>query len=357
MSEAPDGTPLEVRRNFGKPNTASQILEKLRSDKKQAKRAATGPRQAAEPEVVVKPAPAAHADDLHALAATIRKENESKVPAAAPPAGLTTSSTDGTESKRARARSSVKSVQSVVAQAKPAAAPAASEVSPTVASAATLETPKQAAKQTPPRPPLNTKGMQPKHVVEAALFSAGKPISVEEIAQETKLSPETIKKAIKELAAEYDARDTVLEVGKAGTKWAMQVRSRAAEPAARFAPMEIAPKLLKTLALIAYHQPMKQSELVNMIGSKVYEHIPELIERGLVRAREEGATKILATTPAFPEYFGLDAEDPDQVRAVMGKLVGIEAPARPKQETVTYEEEQAPATADVPAEPGVDASQ
>jgi len=333
---------LEVRRNYGKPNTAAQILEKLRAEKKKGKKAGAATVAAPESEVVVKPAPA-HADDLHAIAETIRKENE----AAAPAESQTPQKSQTTVSaKPARKARNTSALPTEGAKSEPSEASVTPAVAPPAAQA-------PVAKPAAPHTPLNTRGMQPKHVVEAALFSAGKPIAIEDIVHETKLSPEAVKKAIKELAADYDERDTVLEVGKAGTKWAMQVRSRAAEPAARFAPMEIAPKLLKTLALIAYHQPMKQSELVNMIGTKVYEHIPELIERGLVRAREDGPTKILQTTPAFPEYFGLDAEDPEQVRMVMGKLVGIEAPPKPKAESVTYVEEQAQAApADAPASQG-----
>lgn len=187
--------------------------------------------------------------------------------------------------------------------------------------------------------------MKTTHIVEAALFSAGKPLSIEEIATQTNLSPEAVKEACKELAKEYDGRDTVLEVGKAGAKWAMQVRPQASEPATKFAPPEIPSKLLKTLALIAYHQPMKQSELVDMIGTKVYDHVPELVGRGLVKAREEGVTKILVTTALFPEYFGLDAEDREQVRATMAKLVGLPPPAKKTAEAVVDE-----GGANVPAE-------
>ena len=179
--------------------------------------------------------------------------------------------------------------------------------------------------------------MKTTHIVEAALFSAGKPLSIDEIAQQTNLSPDAVKEACKELAKEYDGRDSVLEVSKAGAKWAMQVRPQAAEPATKFAPPEIPSKLLKTLALIAYHQPMKQSELVDMIGTKVYDHVPELVERGLVKAREEGVTKILVTTALFPEYFGLDAEDREQVRATMAKLVGLPPPAKKAAEAVVDE--------------------
>lgn len=190
--------------------------------------------------------------------------------------------------------------------------------------------------------------MKSMHIVEAALFSAGRAISVAEIMEETELKEAAVKKAIKELKAAYEERDTVLEITKAGSKWGMQVRRQAAEPAAKFAQMEIAPKLLKTLALIAYHQPIKQSDLKDMLGAKIYDHIPELKERGLVKTRRDGQTKILSTTPRFPEYFGLDAASPDQIRATMAKLVGLEAPKKQKEKGLSEFSASEPET---PAEP------
>lgn len=173
---------------------------------------------------------------------------------------------------------------------------------------------------------------KPEHIVEAALFSAGRPLSVEEIADETGLSKAVVTKTVKGLQATYKDRDTALEVGPAGTKWGMQVRTLVADDAAKFAPMEIPKKTLKTLALIAYHQPLKQSELVDMIGSKTYEHVGELRERGLITARRDGLTKTLTTTPSFPEYFGLEAGDTEGVRAAMAELVGLPPPERKKKD-------------------------
>lgn len=167
-------------------------------------------------------------------------------------------------------------------------------------------------------------GMTPLHIVEAALFSAGRAVSIEEIAEQEGLSKKDVEKAVLALAKIYDERDTVLEVRKAGAKWGMQVRSKAAEPAAKFAPMEIPAKTLKTLALIAYHQPLKQSELVEMVGSKAYDHVGELHEHGLVKWRKEGQTKILTVTAAFPEYFGLDAATPEQIRRTLARMVGLD---------------------------------
>ncbi len=204
-------------------------------------------------------------------------------------------------------------------------------------------------------------GMKPILVVEAALFSAGRSITVDEIMDATGLKRAQVEKAVKELAAVYAERDTVLEVGKAGKGWGMQVRTIAAEPAARFAQMEIPAKTLKTLALIAYHQPIKQSELSDMIGSKVYDHIPALKELCLVNTRRDGQTKILSVTSRFPEYFGLDAASPVEIRALMAKLVGMDAKAskksKPKKEKDLGSFQQAPAVDANPDKPEESATQ
>src|SRR5581483_5701893 len=122
-------------------------------------------------------------------------------------------------------------------------------------------------------------------IVEAALFSACKPVSVEEIAENTGLDKRKVPAALKELQARYAAASSALEIGRAGDKWGMQVRTAYAPSTTKLAPMEIPIKLLKTLALIAYHQPVLQSDLKDMVGPKVYDHIAELTEAGLVRKR------------------------------------------------------------------------
>lgn len=282
---APDGTGLEVHRNYGKPSTAAEIAKALREQRKAKARKAKAPQT---PPVRDEP----KAPEMPTLP---------EPPAAA---------------------------QMEQPALEPAPAPKPKPLAPQQ-----LRSRKEAH--------ARFAGMKPMHVVEAALFSAGKPLLVDEIAATTGLRAEVVKDGIKDLQQSYEGHDSVLEVGKAGAKWAMQVRSRAAEPAAKFAPMEIPVKVLKTLALIAYHQPMKQSELVDMIGTKVYDHVPELVTRGLVRAREEGVTKILVTTPAFPEYFGLDAEDAEGVRAALAKLVGLPPPPPKAKQELVFEETQA----------------
>ena len=168
--------------------------------------------------------------------------------------------------------------------------------------------------------------LDPVLVVEAALFSAGKPISLDELAENAGLPRKDVGKLIMELKHRYDAQGGALEVAKAGEKWAMQVRTAYAPSTTKLAPMEIPIKLVKTLALIAYHQPVLQSDLKDMVGDKVYDHIRELVDRGLVKKRVHERSFLLVTSDKFPEYFGIPASDREGIKHFLANKVGLELP-------------------------------
>ncbi|HEX2022307.1 MAG TPA: SMC-Scp complex subunit ScpB [Candidatus Thermoplasmatota archaeon] len=178
-----------------------------------------------------------------------------------------------------------------------------------------------AAERAPPDAALD-----PVLVVEAALFSAGKPLSTDEIAENAGLDKRKVLPALKALAERYAASQTALEIGRAGEKWSMQVRTRYAERTTRLAPMEIPIKLLKTLALIAYHQPVLQSDLKEMVGDKVYDHVKELGDLGLVKKRVHERSFLILTSERFPEYFGIPASDREGIKTFLAEKVGLELP-------------------------------
>ena len=169
--------------------------------------------------------------------------------------------------------------------------------------------------------------IQKKHLLEAALFSAGRPVTREELGQATGLSQKELEPLLRDLITYYgdlgNEDKTALEIGRAGDKYVMQVRARYAHCGKNLAPMEIPEKLLGTLALIAYHQPIRQSQLRDMIGQKVYDHVKELLDHGLLLAQKEGRTRLLSTSDSFPEYFGLSTTNTDEIRNfLLGKLRG-----------------------------------
>src|SRR5207245_3816620 len=146
-------------------------------------------------------------------------------------------------------------------------------------------------------------------LVEAALYSAGRALTIDELARTTRLDPEAIKGHLRALAGQYTKRERALEVAQIGTKWTVQVRAEYTERARAFAPPEIDRDLLKTVALIAYHQPILQSNLFDMIGSKVYEPTKGLEALGLISRNPARRSFALATTRYFAEFFGLKSTD------------------------------------------------
>jgi len=165
--------------------------------------------------------------------------------------------------------------------------------------------------------------MNERAIVEAALFSAGKALTPEDLSRTTRLEAEVIKGHLRALAREYTKRDSAVEVAQIGTKWTMQIRSEYAERARAFAPPEIDRDVLKTVALIAYHQPLLQSDLFDMIGSKVYEHTKGLEELGLITRKPSGRSLALSTTRYFAEFFGIKSTDREGIRKIMAQKAGV----------------------------------
>ena len=167
-------------------------------------------------------------------------------------------------------------------------------------------------------------GIKEKRLVESVLFSASKPVSVNEIKEATGLTPNKVKKTLEELIEDYNVKrkdETSMEVVKAGNKFAMQVKKQFADQTFMVAKSEIESNLLKTLTLIAFHQPLKQSNLRRMIGTKTYEHVDDLADMKLIHTKKHGTTEMLTTTKLFPEYFGIDTTKPEEIRDFLMKKV------------------------------------
>ncbi len=167
-------------------------------------------------------------------------------------------------------------------------------------------------------------GVRENRLVESVLFSASQPISISEIVEATGFSRKKVKAAVDALIQLYNEdrkKETSLSVVRAGDKYTMQVKQQFVEKSAMVSRPEIQSHLLKTLSLIAYHQPIKQSDLRRMIGPKVYDHVDELADMRLISTRPHGSTEMLKTTRLFPEYFGIDSTDPDKIRSFLSQKV------------------------------------
>ncbi|MCD6512470.1 MAG: SMC-Scp complex subunit ScpB [Thermoplasmata archaeon] len=157
--------------------------------------------------------------------------------------------------------------------------------------------------------------METRKIVEAILFASSRPVAIDEIIKSSGKSIEEVKKAIEELKKFYE--DSSIEIAVINGRYAMQIKNEYAEYAREFAPVELSKNHIKTLALIAYHQPIKQSELKKMIGSSVYDYVRLLAEKGFINAKKEGRTKIIEVSQHFYDYFGIDRKDRDAIKKML----------------------------------------
>ena len=163
--------------------------------------------------------------------------------------------------------------------------------------------------------------------VEAVLFAAGKPLSAKEISGALALEDaRSVQKAVRTLEQTYGNRQSALEVRRVGDRYALQLQEKFVPAVHSVTPVEMAPRTLKALTLVAYHQPLLQSVLVRMIGDSAYEEVQHLRGLGLVHTDPKGATLELSTTKRFAEYFGIASTRPEEIRRFLEAKLGVPPP-------------------------------
>ena len=166
--------------------------------------------------------------------------------------------------------------------------------------------------------------------VEAVLFASGKPLSVKELTSALGRDDfRPVQRALRTLEQTYSHRQSALEVRRVGERYALQLQERFVPTVQSVTPVEMAPRTLKALTLVAYHQPILQSNLVRMIGDVAYEEVQHLRGIGLVRTEPKGSTLELTTTRRFAEYFGLASTRPEEIRRMLEKKLGVASPTLP----------------------------
>jgi len=144
--------------------------------------------------------------------------------------------------------------------------------------------------------------------VEATLFAATQPMSVEQISAH--LGGAQVRGALADLAAFYARRGVHLV--ERGGRWHFQTTPDLAHLLRREheEPRKLSRAATECLAIIAYHEPVSRAEIEAIRGVQTARGtVDVLMEAGWVRiaGRREvpGRPVIYATTPAFLAHFGL----------------------------------------------------
>ena len=151
-------------------------------------------------------------------------------------------------------------------------------------------------------------------VLEALLLVVDTPASVETLASATGQPVHRVADLLHQLAGEFSARDSGIDLREAGGGWRMYTRSRYAPYVERLlldgARSKLTRAALETLAVVAYRQPVTRARVSAVRGVNVDAVIRSLVARGLITEAgtdsDTGATAF-ATTELFLERLGLSS--------------------------------------------------
>lgn len=161
-------------------------------------------------------------------------------------------------------------------------------------------------------------------LVEAALYVAGRPLNINELCGVLgSRSKKRTKKVLEILMQEYAARNTALEVlALKDERYVLQLK-------ANFTPLVkklvnkplLSSGPLKTLAYVAYRQPVSQKRVIDVRGQHAYGHIKLLRDMELISTERSGRSLTLRTTDYFADYFGL-TQDTASMKRELKRIFG-----------------------------------
>lgn len=151
-------------------------------------------------------------------------------------------------------------------------------------------------------------------LIEAALFSAPRPLTVEELATlDADATLADVRTALDELKELLDFGQHGVELLEMAGGWQILTRPALAEAIERAQFAVRTPRLtgaaLETLAIISYRQPVGRAEIEEIRGVSAGGVLRSLQERGLIevvgRSEALGRPLLYGTTPSFLELLGL----------------------------------------------------
>lgn len=157
--------------------------------------------------------------------------------------------------------------------------------------------------------------MEDKKIIEAILFASGAEVDEKYLSKVLSKPAEYVEDLVRELKCDYE--DSAIEIISTNDKHMMQVKKNYVKYIKDLAPKEIDAPLLRTLSVIAYRQPISQSNVVAIRGNKAYSHIKDLEKQGFIVTKAKGHTKVIETTDKLKEYFWIGDEN-DQYSNTQG---------------------------------------
>ncbi len=147
--------------------------------------------------------------------------------------------------------------------------------------------------------------------LEAALYSAGRPLTIEELIKASGTESRTKTLAIMtNLVKKTKTVFKAIEVASLPDgSYVFQLKPEFNTVIRKYASKPLLPTAtLKTLSYIAYMQPVSSKRLVEVRGSGVYMHLKLLQQLDYIEHQNVGRLKIYNTTEKFQKYFGIQGD-------------------------------------------------
>ena len=147
--------------------------------------------------------------------------------------------------------------------------------------------------------------------LEAALYSAGRPLTIEELikASGTESRAKTLALMTGIVKKTKSAFRALEIVSLPDGSYVFQLRPEYNTVIRKYASKPLLPTAtLKTLSYVAYMQPISSKRLVEVRGSGVYLHLRLLEQLAYIEHQNVGRLKIYNTTEKFQKYFGIQGD-------------------------------------------------
>lgn len=165
-----------------------------------------------------------------------------------------------------------------------------------------------------------------KPIIEAILFQASNAVPLERIAKLVDVDVIRAKDLLEEMKKDLQDENRGIFLMESNEGYQLRVKADYVKYVGGLTPYkDLSKGLLRVLALVAYKQPITQSEIVKVIGNRTYEYVKQLEQKGMIRTVKAGRSKALVATKEFAEYFGL--ENPEDAKKLFDSL-----PAEEKKE-------------------------
>jgi segregation and condensation protein B len=147
--------------------------------------------------------------------------------------------------------------------------------------------------------------------IEAVLFSIGKKIHIDELMRMIKDKDKArVVACLIELKKKYNEDvNNSLQIMQDGDDWKLTIKDQYIDVAKEIGIETELPKtVMETLAVIAYKNPVLQSEVIKIRTNKAYDHLKLLEEMGYIQREKYGRTKKIKLATKFFQYFDLPPE-------------------------------------------------